>query len=96
MVHPHGLTSAHHVAGVTVEYSTSPGVAGITWRKCRSLTRRTSALFNERDGGEAEQQFGPRPVRATGRRTHRTGPPAALRPGRKAGVDRCLTLAAIT
>jgi hypothetical protein len=41
MVHPHGLASAHHVGGVTVEYSTSPGIAGITWRKRRSLTRRT-------------------------------------------------------
>jgi hypothetical protein len=48
---------------------------------------RTRALLNERDSGEAEQQFGPRPVRATGRRTHRTGPPAAQRPGRKAGAD---------
>jgi len=30
MVHPHGLTSAHHVGGVTVEHSTNPGIAGIT------------------------------------------------------------------
>jgi hypothetical protein len=65
MVHPHGLASAHHVGGVMVRYSTSPGIAGITWRKRRSLTRRTRALLDERDGGEAEQQFGPRPVRAT-------------------------------